>query len=400
LKPLPKIILLFAAVDLPIYMRMPMVYALAESAKERGSVVVAVNRPLCPFSTAFRKPKRTGELFGKPRLEKLADNLYSYCPRYFIHDQIANSVPFIENLNNMALRRSYTHLQKRLNITEPAPLIWFNYPHQGYVRHLFPDSFCIMEIYDNLADNLGNESPAVNAMEEKMRDRVDLLMTTSHKLHDKYAHNYRRSFMFGNGLTRQTYERLSDFDLEAKQEILNIPSPRLGYAGMISDRLDWKLISGLAALEPSWNFVFAGHMADPQIPERMKRFPNIRFLGEYSHAEVPSVLKAFDIGLLPYLDNPFFHFLNPLKFYELAAAGLASISSNIEELKHFPEDVVRVVPSEAEVWGDTLRIMLAADAVVAKKAGPDSVNKFIWEDMTSALLDRISGEWLLNCNDG
>jgi hypothetical protein len=394
LKPLPKITLLFAAVDLPIYMRMPMVHALAESAKERGSVVVAVNRPLCPFSTVFRKPKRAGELFGKPRLEKLADNLYSYCPRYFIHDQIANSVPFFEKLNIMALRRSYAHLQERLNITEPAPLIWFNYPHQGYVRNLFPDSFCIMEIYDNLADNLGNESPAVNLMEEKMRDRIDLLMTTSHKLQDKYAANYRQSFMFGNGLTWKTYQRLSGPDLEAKQEILEIPSPRLGYAGMISDRLDWKLIGELASLEPSWNFIFAGHVADPQIPERMKRFPNIRFLGEYSHAEVPSVLKTFDIGLLPYLDNPFFHFLNPLKFYELAAAGLASISSNIEELKHLPEDIVQVVPSEAEVWRDTIGIMLEADPAVAKRAGPGIARKFIWEDMTAALLDRISSDWL------
>jgi hypothetical protein len=394
MKALPKIILLFAAVDIPLYMRMPMVYALAESAGERGSTVVIINRPLCPLSTLIRKPKRFGQLFGKPRLEKLADHFYAYSPRYVIHDRIAASIPFLEHLNIMALRKSYSHLQKRLNINEPAPMIWFNYPQQGYVRHLFDDSFRILEIYDNLADNLGHESPAVKGMEIRMRDRIDLLLTTSHKLQEKYAQPYRRSFMFGNGLTRGTFERLSDPDLQARPDILEIPSPRLGYAGMISERLDWQLITNLADREPSWNFIFAGYISDPNIPARMKRFPNIHFTGEFPHDDVPSILKGFDKGLMPYLDNPFFHFLNPLKFYEMAAAGLASISSNIEELKRFPPEVVRVVPGRAEQWQETLHEMLDADPTAAGKAGPDIAQELSWEDMTAALLDRIRDRWL------
>jgi hypothetical protein len=392
--PLPKIILLFAAVDLPIYMRMPMVYALAETAQSHDSVVVAVNRPLCPVSTFFRKPKRIGQLFGKPRLEKLADNLFAYNPRYVIHDDVANHVPFLERLNLCALRRSYRHLQKRLGITEPAPIVWFNYPHQGYVRHLFTDSFCVFELYDNMTDISGKFSSAVNAMEEKMRDRIDLLLTTSHKLQDTYAKPYRNSFMFGNGLTRQTFDRLSDPGVIARQEILDIPSPRLGYAGMISDRIDWKLVGNLAELEPSWNFIFAGPLDDPRIPQQMKRHTNIHFPGAFDHAEVPSVLKAFDLGLLPYLDNPFFHFLNPLKFYELAATGLASISSNIEELKRFPDEIVRVVIGDAEKWRDSIREMLESNPETVKTSGPELARKYIWEDMTANLLNKVRSEYL------
>lgn len=394
MKPLPKIILLFAAVDLPIYMRMPMVYALAEAAKAHGSVVVAVNRPLCPISTPFRKPKRIGQLFGKPRLNKLAHNLFAYNPRYVIHDDIANRVPFLEKLNVSALRRSYRHLQSRLGINEPAPMIWFNYPHQGYLGHLFADSFCVFELYDNLTDVHGRDSTAVSAMEEKMRDRIDLLLTTSHKLQETYAGPYRHSFMFGNGLTRKTFETLSDPGIAARPEILDIPSPRLGYAGMISDRIDWILIGGLAELEPSWNFIFAGPVDDPRIPQQMKRHANVHFPGVYDHSGVPSVLKAFDLGLLPYLNNPFFHYLNPLKFYELAAAGLASISSNIEELKRFPGDIVRVVESDPGKWRDSIREILEGGSDTTKTAGPELARKFIWEDMTANLLDKIRREYL------
>ncbi len=209
-RPFPRIILVWAAVDWPIYMRRPMVYALAESAAAFGSVVVAVNRPLCPFSTIVRKPARLPELFGRPKLEQLAPNLFLYHPKYVIHDQIANSVPLFERLNLAALRRSYGQLQKRLGIAEPSPMIWYNYPQQGYVAELFDRSFCIFEIYDNLTDLAGRESDAVNRPMARWRGRVDLLLTTSQMIHDKYASGYRRSFMFGNGLDRKTIQHLSD----------------------------------------------------------------------------------------------------------------------------------------------------------------------------------------------
>lgn len=389
----PKIVLMFAAVDWPIYLRRPMVYALAESAKAYGSTVVAINRPLCPVSTLFRKPRRAKELFGSRQLTQLADNLYLYNPRYFIHDQIANFFSPLERLNLFALRRSYRHLQNLLGVDEPNPLIWFNYPQQGYVRSLFDDSFIVFEPYDNLTNINGDESKATNALERKLRERVDLILTTSQKLHTKYAAHYRQSLLFGNGLSQYIYQRLSENSVKPLADITNIPSPRLGYAGMISDRLDWNLIGNLADMEPSWNFVFVGHVADPTIPQRMQRFRNIRFLGEYPHEKIPLVLKGFDIGLLPYLDNPFFHFLNPLKFYEMAAAGLPSVSSNIEELKKFPGEVVRTLPNRPELWRDTISEILG-NGNAARTMGPQVARQYIWEDMTAGLLKKINAEWL------
>lgn len=400
MKTFPKIILVFAAVDWPIYMRQPMVYALAEAARKHDSTVVAVNRPLCPLTTFFRKPGRIPELFGHPRLARLADNLYLYHPRYVIHDEIANSFPPLEKLNLIALRWSYRRLQQRLGIIEPAPMIWFNYPHLGYVTRLFDYSFCIAEIYDNLTDLAGTESPRVRRLEKKMRARTDLLLTTSQKIHDKYAGSYRRSFMFGNGLERRTFERLSNPDTKPRRDIVDLPSPRLGYAGMISDRLDWKLISELAGLEPGWNFVFVGPLADPGIPARMQPYANVYFGGECRRDDIPSVLKSFDVGIMPYRDTPFFHFLNPLKFYEMAAAGLPSVASNIEELTKFPPELVRVVRGRADAWREVLHDVLGRGPGRARVLGPDIARRYIWEDMTSSLLDRVVNEWLPSSPDG
>ncbi len=390
---IPKLILVFTAVDWRIYMRRPLVYALAESAREYGSTVVAVNRPICLQTTAIRRPKQIPDMLTPPRLERMSENLFLYRPKYYVHDQIANLVPMFEKANLLALRRSFAHLQKRLDITEPAPMVWFHYPHQGYVTRLFDGSFNIFEIYDNLTDDDGNELDYVNRLEAKRRGRIDLLLTTSRKIHEKYAKNYRRTYVFGNGLAREAFKKLSDPKVEPYPEIMQVPSPRLGYAGMISERLDWKLIKDLASREPQWNFVFVGRISDDKIRKRMSGLHNVHFPGEFPHKDVPSILKSFDLGIMPYRDTPFFEFLNPLKFYEMAAAGLPMVASPIAELKSFPESLVRVVgDNQADAWRTATRKMLESNPAVSQEIGPKVAADFIWEDMTAKLLADIAAD--------
>ncbi|HWR84048.1 MAG TPA: glycosyltransferase [Candidatus Deferrimicrobium sp.] len=385
----PRIILVFMAVDWPIYTRRPLLYALAEAAAAVDSTVVAVNRPLCPVSTLIRKPHRVGELIGKPRLTRLAERLYVYSPRYVIHDRVAGSTGPLAELNLIALRRSYAHLQSRLDIDEPAPLVWFNYPQQGYVTRLFKDSFRVFELYDNLVDFMGRESAKVIRTEEQVRRHTDLLLTTSQKLHDKYTPHYKRSFLLGNGLSRRTFERLSSATGEGRSEIMAIPSPRIGYAGVISQRLDWGLITRLAELEPTWNFIFVGRVSSRRLLRVRDSHSNVWFPGEVAPDDIPAVLRSFDVGIMPYLDNVFFQYSNPLKFYEMAAAGVASVSSNMEELRKFPPSLVKVLTNDPDLWQIAIRFFLDADRQAAVRIGRDLTRRFIWEDMAADLLARM-----------
>lgn len=388
-KPFPRIFLIFLAVDWPLFMRRPMIVALAESAKKFGVTVVAVNRPLCPVSTFLRKPHRRKELFRKPRLEKLADNLYLFSPKYFIHDFVANRVGILELLNRGALKKSYRYLTDQIDIDEPNPLVWYYYPQQAYITRLFRASFSIYEIYDNLTDLHGHENKYMTHLEKKYRQQVKLVLTTSQDIYNRYGVNYPNSIIFGNGISREIFNRLSDQNLAPSSDMLKIKSPRIGYAGMVSERLDWKLISQLAKAKPEWSFIFAGKISDKKLKTIQENFPNIHFTGTYNHSQAPSILKAFDIGILPYQDNEFFYFLNPLKFYEYAAAGLPTVSARSDQLKEFPADFIKVIPSQAEKWIETINIQLRADKVTARKMGIEIASRFIWEDMTNDLLEKI-----------
>lgn len=391
-KSLPKLILVFMMVDRPIFMRWKMIEALADAAVPYGTTVVAINRPLCPFSTLFRKPNRVKELLGMPPLQQLKNNLYLFSPRYFIHDSVAAGSRVLEKLNIAALRRSVAHLCRKIGVREEKPLIWFYHPQQGYVTDLFPHSFNIFEIKDNFSDLDGNELESAKAQEDSLRDRVDLLLCASQKLFDKYSGGYRRAWLSGNGLERNTYDRLVESRARPIPELANIPGPRIGYTGLISRRLDWDLILEIARRQPEWSLVFVGKVSDPSIRPLTASFGNIHFSGWFDHRQMPAVLSSFDIGFMPYRDNNFFRYSNPLKFYEFAAAGLRMVSSNMEELKRFPEGLVKIVPNNAGEWINALRDFLDSDSESARQIGAEVAGKFIWEDMTAELLRKLENE--------
>ena len=388
-KSFPKLILVFMMVDQPFFMRWKMIEALADAAVPYGTTVVAMNRPLCPFSTLFRKPDRVKEFLGKPQLQQLKNNLYLFSPRYFIHDSVAAGSRVLEKLNTAALRKSYAHLCYRIGVREENPMVWFYHPQQGYVTSLFPHSFNIFEVKDNFADLDGNELESAKAQEESLRDHVDLLLCTSQKLLDKYSTGYRKAWLSGNGLERNTYERLVGSRPQSIPELTSIPGPRIGYTGLISRRLDWDLILEIARQQPDWSFVFVGKVSDPSIRPLTASFSNIHIPGWYDHEQMPAVLSSFDIGFMPYRDNNFFHYSNPLKFYEFAAAGLRMVSSNMEEMKRFPEELVKIVPNSANEWISALQGFLDSDSEGARQIGAEVAGKFIWEDMTAELLKKI-----------
>ncbi len=374
-------------------MRKKMVFALAEAAGKRGSTVVAVNRPLCPFTTFITKPHRASEFFDKPSLEKLAENLYLFSPRYFITDNLARFNKSLEKMNLIRLRKSYDYLQKQIFVEEPSPIVWFYHPVQNYVTDLFPESFNVFEIKDSLTDFDGKEIEYVNRMEEKKRGEVDLLLAVSPKSMKKYGAKYNEAWMSGNGLDRETYRMLIHTEVAASPQILKIKAPRIGFTGILSDRQDWNLILEIARKKPQWNFVFVGPVSEGVPVVQIEQTANVYLPGQFDHSLMPEVLNAFDIGIMPYKDNAFFRFSNPLKFYEYAAAGLRSVSSPMELLHDFDQDFVRVVENDTESWIKALDHLLKQDKNRAREIGREIAGRYIWEDMAERIVARMQDEF-------
>jgi hypothetical protein len=386
-------VLIFLRVDWPEFMRRKMIYAVARILKDYDSYVVGVNRPLCPFTTPLKKPHRMQEFFGKPPLKQLGENLYLYSPRYFITDLIADKLSMLEDANLKLLRKSYDYMCYKINIREASPLIWFYHPQQGYLTRLFQESVTMMELCDNLVYYDGGRIEEVDNKENRLRGKIDLLLTTSPKLLEKYGSHYKHAWLSGNGLDKQTYERLSKEDIKPGEELVKIPSPRIGYTGIISKRLDWELIEAMVTQKPDWNFLFVGPFQKSAPIEKMNQYSNIHFTGKYEHNLMPEVLKSFDVGFMPYKDNDFFRYSNPLKFYEFAAAGLCSVSSEMEVLSKFDPRFVKIVPNNTDDWIHAIEFMLQRDKSESEMIGKQIAQEHIWDNIYKEVIEKINTEF-------
>jgi len=384
----PRLILVILPVEWPIFMRHKAIFALAQSVRRFGSTVVALNRPLCPFTTVFRKRQRMGELFGKAKMQQLDENLYLYSPRYFIHDHIAGIKGPLAAMNLFALRRSVRNIRKRLEMESDSTLIWYYLPYQTYFSRLISDAFVVLELYDSLLNMDGKPNERVNRLEEAGRDGVDLLLWTSDRLMDIHAPNYKSSARSHNGLARDTMDALTNEAIMPSKLLEGFASPIIGYAGIVSHRLNWRIICKLAEHRPGWNFVFVGSGNIAALKRSFEMPTNVHFPGGVEHSFVPSVLKAFDVGIMPYNYNEYFDCLNPLKFYEYAAAGLPIVSSRIPELRTFPPQMVQVAENDPESWASAIETVLESEET-ATRFGPLVASQYLWEDLADRLVSGL-----------
>lgn len=112
---------------------------------------------------------------------------------------------------------------------------------------------------------------------------------------------------------------------------------RLVYIGSIDRRLDLELISRIARVLPV-DVHGAFHPWAPEIGERLRALtrvtPGLSYRGPYRNEDLPEILSAYSIGLVPYQQpDRMTRHVNPDKIYHYLNAGLGVISSGIPQCK-------------------------------------------------------------------
>ncbi len=139
-----------------------------------------------------------------------------------------------------------------------------------------------------------------------------------------------------------------------------LPKPRLGYCGVIDERIDIELIAGIAAARPDWQLVMVGPTAKID-PVSLPKHANIHWLGQQSYADLPAFINGWDICLMPFALNDATRFISPTKTLEYMACGKPCVSTAIRDVV---EPYGHVVP----IRGDAAGFVEACDAIMARTA--------------------------------
>jgi glycosyltransferase involved in cell wall biosynthesis len=115
----------------------------------------------------------------------------------------------------------------------------------------------------------------------------------------------------------------------ADQEL--IARPRLGFFGVIDERLDVDLLARAAGMKPEWQFIMIGPVVKID-PATLPRRSNIHWLGGKSYDRLPAYLAGWNVGIMPFALNESTRFISPTKTPEFLAAGLPVVSTAITDV--------------------------------------------------------------------
>lgn len=187
-------------------------------------------------------------------------------------------------------------------------------------------------IYDcmDALDAFLNAPQELRTREEQLLRRADLVFTGGPSLYRRLQGRHANVHCFSSSVDAKHFAQAQSVQAEpADQE--SIPAPRLGYFGVIDERIDLPLIDALASGQPDWQIVMVGPVV--KISEQaLPRHPNLHYLGQKSYAELPGYLGGWDVCLLPFARNESTRFISPTKTLEYMAAERPIVSTPITDV--------------------------------------------------------------------
>jgi len=206
---------------------------------------------------------------------------------------------------------------------------WYYTPMAlAFSDHLDPVA-TVYDCMDELSAFKGAPS-VIKDREAELLRRADLVLTGGQSLYEAKRHQHPNIHPFPSSVDAAHFAQARRIATDPLDQA-DIPHPRLGFFGVIDERMDLALLDGIAAARPDWHLVLLGPVAkiDPvSLPQRT----NIHYLGSKQYDELPHYVAGWDVALLPFARNEATRFISPTKTPEYMAAGKPVVSTSIRDV--------------------------------------------------------------------
>jgi UDP-galactopyranose mutase len=209
------------------------------------------------------------------------------------------------------------------------PWLWFYTPMAlPWTSHI--DASAV--VYDAM-DELSNFRFAPTHLREREREllrRADVVFAGGRSLWEAKRQLHPDAHLFPSSVDAAHFRR----GRVAQPDPIDqhaIARPRLGYAGVIDERIDLELIDRLASARPEWQVVMLGPVVKID-PDSLPRRPNIHWLGLKPYTELPAYISGWDVAIMPFALNDATRYISPTKTPEFLAAGRPVVSTPIADV--------------------------------------------------------------------
>jgi UDP-galactopyranose mutase len=244
-------------------------------------------------------------------------------------------------------------------------ICWYYTPMAiAFTRHLQPQAV-VYDCMDELSAFQG-ASPTLKNYEAELFSRADLVFTGGQSLYESKVNQHPNVYAFPSSVDVAHFGQARN--LQEPEDQAHIPHPRLGFFGVIDERMDIELLAGIAEARPDWHLVIIGPVVKID-PATLPQHENIHYLGGRDYKQLPAYLAGWDLAMLPFARNESTRFISPTKTPEYLAAGKPVVSTSIR-------DVVRP-------YGESKLVRIA-----------DTVSEFVTAAEQAMQEDTPASEWL------
>jgi glycosyltransferase involved in cell wall biosynthesis len=305
------------------------------------------------------------------------------------HPNLIRAVPLLPRAADLSVERQYELILPMLRrALRDDPLLagrferfvqWFYSPMPAPCT--LQQLAAVAVVYDCM-DELSSFRFAPSDIAERERSllaNADVVFTGGHHLYEAKSRLHANVHFYGCGVDAQHFGQARSDRLPVLDDIARLPGPVLGYFGVIDERLDYDLLELLAASFPHASIAMVGPLAKVET-NQLPRRKNIHWLGQRAYAELPAVVKGFDVCLMPFAMNAATRYINPTKTLEYMAAGKPIISTAVPDVIRNFTPIVAVAHSPQEFVAEVASALthceparIAQGLARAESAGWDAI---------------------------
>jgi UDP-galactopyranose mutase len=172
--------------------------------------------------------------------------------------------------------------------------------------------------------------PEMLEMERGLLARADLVFTGGRSLYEAKRGRHPSVHCFPSSIDARHFGQARGH-LPEPAALAVLGRPRLGFFGVVDERMDLGLVAELAGLRRDWSLVMIGPLAKID-PAALPQAPNLHWLGPREYRELPAHLAHWDVGFMPFALNESTRFISPTKTPEFLAAGLPVVSTAVTDV--------------------------------------------------------------------
>ena len=272
-------------------------------------------------------------------------------------------------------------------------IAWYYTPMALYFTDQLSPKVTVYDCMDELSMFAG-APPDLKEKERELFEKADLVFTGGYSLYEAKQKSHRNVFPFPSSIDKAHFAKARNTMADPLDQA-PIPKPRMGFFGVIDERMDVNLLRSVAEQRPDWQFILLGPVVKIN-PATLPKLPNVHFLGMKTYNELPSYISNWDVAILPFAMNDSTRFISPTKTPEYLSAGKPVVSTPVKDVIRFYGENGLV-----HIAGDSQNFIKSVEAALLQQYDEkwlEKVDRLLanhsWDNTWAKMTHLICEQWI------